>query len=677
MRTTAVCVLAAIVLSTFGPAAAADAVTFFVAPDGDDGAAGTIEKPFRTPARARDAVRKAKAADAPATVYLRGGTYFLEKPFVLEPEDGGTEKAPVTYAAHGDEKPVISGGRPVTGWAKKQLDGREVWAATLKLPEYTGPLRSLWVNGRRAVRARHPNAGYLVVDAVPEATPDWQQPVASFQFAGEDVKAWPGLTDGGELVAMSRWVESRLPVKEVDEAMKTVRFGKKSVFVIERGDRYWVEGAAALLDAPGEWHHDAASSTLYYLPRPGEEMTTAEAVIPAKTHVLRVVGKPDADNPVQHVTFRGITFSHTDWGDGWPGADPQRSGFHQAAVGVPAAVLANGARHLTLERCTVAHVGNYGLALARGCRDNRVAACTFTDLGAGGIKIGEVQMRESERDQTLRNEVSDCRLTDGGNLFPSAVGLWIGQSYDNTISHNEIADFYYSGFSVGWTWGYGKTLAKGNVIEHNHVHHIGKPSDDEHAPILSDMGGIYTLGIQPGTVVRNNRFHDIAAIKYGGWGIYFDEGTREVVAENNVVYRTTHGGFHQHYGKDNVFRNNILALGRDAQVQRTRPEAHRSFTFERNVVYWTQGELTTGSWESRNVAFDYNVYWKPGGENDLRAGGLPWKEWRAAGFDTHSIVSDPRFVDLNGDNYNLTSDSPAAGVGFVPFNQSDVGPRGR
>jgi hypothetical protein len=193
------------------------------------------------------------------------------------------------------------------------------------------------------------------------------------------------------------------------------------------------------------------------------------------------------------------------------------------------------------------------------------------------------------------------------------------------------------------------------------------------------MAGIYTLGIQPGTVIRNNRFHDIAAIKYGGWGIYYDEGTSDVVSENNVVYRTTHGGFHQHYGKNNVFRNNVIAFGRDAQIQRTRPEAHKSFTFEHNIVYWDRGELTVGGWDSRNVTFDHNVYWNAakgdGGPKDLRVGGLPLEQWRADGKDRHSTVADPKFVNPAAEDFNLKPDSPARDVGFVPFDQADVGPR--
>jgi hypothetical protein len=339
-------------------------------------------------------------------------------------------------------------------------------------------------------------------------------------------------------------------------------------------------------------------------------------------------------------------------------------------------VRGDGVRSCTFDHCTFAHVGNYALEMARGCRNVRVTHCTVTDTGAGGIKIGETRVRENEPERTAGIEVSDCRITDLGNLFPSAVGVWIGQSLDNHISHNEIAELYYTAVSVGWTWGYGTSGAKANVIEHNHIHHVGRPSD-EPEPILSDMGGLYSLGIQPGTVVRNNRFHDIAAIKYGGWGIYFDEGTTDAVAENNVVYRTTHGGFHQHYGKNNIVRNNILAFGRDMQVQRTRPESHRSFTFERNIVLWKTGDAVVGGWDNGNynVAFDHNLYWRTDGGKDFKLGNLLLDQWRQKGLDVHSEVVDPRFVDVEKDDFNLKSDSPALKLGFVLFNQADVGPR--
>ena len=660
-------------------------VTFYVSPAGNDGAAGTKERPFKSVAKARDAVRALKKRQGgkltrPVTVYLRGGNYYLSEPLVLTPDDGGTKEAPVTYAAFEDEKPVLSGGRAVTGWTKRPLDGRDTRAA--KLPASQIPLRSLWVNGKRATRARTPNKGQPLfkVAAVPGATPEWTKGVDNFKFSGDDLKAWPALKDSGaEVMLMSRWVESRLPVVEVDEAAKLVRFSKPSVFETQVDDRYWIEGHRQLLDELGEWHFDRTTSTLYYLPRPGEDMAKAEAVVPAISQVLRIEGKPEAGKTVDYVTFRGVAFSHADWGSGWPGADAKldnRAGFNQAAIGVPGAVFAEGARHCTFENCTFAHLGTYAIELARGCQSNRVTRCTLTDLGAGGVKIGETQIRKNDADQAIGNEVSDCTLTNLGNLFPSAVGVWIGQGRDNTISHNEIADLYYTAISVGWTWGYGESGARGNVIEHNHAHHVGIRSD-EPAPILSDMGGLYSLGTQPGTVIRHNRFHDIQGLKYGGWGIYFDEGTTNVVAENNVVYRTTHGGFHQHYGKDNVFRNNILALGKTRQVERSRSESHQSFTFERNIVYWAQGEAVVGSWDNYNAQFDNNVYWKADGSTDFRLAYLTQPQWREKGKDVHSVVADPKFVDVAKDDFNLKPDSPALKLGFVPFDQSDVGPRPR
>ena len=111
----------------------------------------------------------------------------------------------------------------------------------------------------------------------------------------------------------------------------------------------------------------------------------------------------------------------------------------------------------------IEHVGGYGLELARGCQHNKISRCTIDDLGAGGIKIGETAMRGAFPDQTFGNEISDCRITDGGCFYPSGVGAWFGQTYDNVLSHNEISNFYYTGISIGWTWGYGKSLPRNNV----------------------------------------------------------------------------------------------------------------------------------------------------------------------------------------------------------------------
>ena len=187
------------------------------------------------------------------------------------------------------------------------------------------------------------------------------------------------------------------------------------------------------------------------------------------------------------------------------------------------------------------------------------------------------------------------------------------------------------------------------------------------------MGGIYTLGNQPGTIIRNNVFHDIAGLRYGGWGIYFDEGSTDILAENNLVYRTTHGGFHQHYGEDNIVRNNIFAFGRDAQIQRTRVEDHLSFTFEQNIVYWDEGKLLAGDW-SKNVAFDHNIYWHVGGDAGVKFGKQSWEAWRKGGLDAHSQFVDPGFVDPATRRLHNGGRFTKSAADFTPFDVKTVGP---
>jgi hypothetical protein len=349
-------------------------------------------------------------------------------------------------------------------------------------------------------------------------------------------------------------------------------------------------------------------------------MARAEAVAPALPHVVRCEGKPEAKQPVSHLMLRGLTFAHAEW---WPARDDPRH--------------------------------------------NRVVRCHLFDLGAGGVKLGEMTQRADAAGQTHHNAVTDNHVHAGGRTFHQGIGVWVGQSYGNEIAHNHIHDLYYTGISCGWTWGYGKTQTRDNVIAANRVHDLGQGW-------LSDLGGIYTLGVQPGTVIRGNVFHDIAGYRYGGWGIYLDEGSSHIVVEDNLVYRTTHGGFHQHFGKENVVRNNVFALGRDAQIQRTRPEAHRSFTFERNIVYWKEGKLLAGNWKTLNVAFDRNTYWRVGG-GEVRFASLSWAEWRAAGLDRDSVIADPLLADPAKNDFRPGEGSPARKLGFVPPDLSRVGPR--
>jgi parallel beta-helix repeat protein len=516
---------------------------------------------------------------------------------------------------------------------------------------------------------------------------DWTKGQRRFEFRPGEVKAWPTLTNA-EAMVMTRWVESRLPIASIDESAHLLNLTKRSVFELSPGDLYYLEGAPDFLDAPGEWCLDSAG-LLRYLPLPDETVASSVAIAPLLAQVLRFEGRPESSNYVQGVSVEGITFSHTEWcfPEGFangvnkpvidPAPDPEVGGFGQAAIGVPSAVWGQGMRDCVFRNCNFSNLGTYGLELSRGCSSNRVLHCNFSALGGGGIKIGETAIRSEAHLIASRNEIADCHIYDGGKMFHSAIGIWIGQSPGNWIHHNQINDFYYTGISIGWTWGYGQALASNNIVEFNHVHHIGVMSDGD-GPILSDMAGIYTLGKQPGTVIRNNLWHDTAGIRYGGWGIYFDEGSSGILAENNIVYRTTHGGFHQHYGETNIVRNNIFAFARDYQLQRSRSEPHVSFSFQTNIVYFDSGVLFGSEWSGDKYQLDWNVYYDArtaGGAQTPNIGPCSWKEWQERGHDSHSVLADPGFESVTNGNFRLKKDSPALKFGFRSIDITRIGVR--
>lgn len=679
--------------SSLAALAASAPPTFYVSPKGNDAWSGTraapgwwrSDGPFATVPRAVQAARewkqKNQGTGAPG-IMLRGGLYFLEKPLVLTPEDSGLK-----LAAYKGEQPVLSGGRRIEGWKEVDISGRRLWVADV--PDAKNGkwnFRELWVNGRRATRARYPNQGYLKVAELPDRTPDWFTGHSRFHFTAGDLPDWAGLTNA-EVVVMNRWVESHLPIKAMDAKARQLDFGKRSVFQLATGDLYYVEGAFEALDQPGEWC--LRDGTLYYCPRPGETLKQLEAIAPKLVQVVRGEGRPDKNEFIRGLVFDGLTFSHAEWyfpsgfesGEGKAEVEPAPKadvgGFAQAAVGVPGAVWGRGLRECVFQNCRFVSLGTYGLDLAMGCASNRVERCEFADLGAGGIKLGETGIRNTPSEQTGGTEIRDCKIHDGGRVFHSAIGIWIGQSPNNRLLHNLIHDFYYTGISIGWTWGYGPALATNNLVAYNHVHHIGRKSDGD-GPILSDMGGIYTLGMQPGSRVENNLWHDIAGLQYGGWGIYFDEGSSSIIARSNVVYRTTHGGFHQHYGATNLVSNNIFAFARDHQIQRTRNEPHVSFTFATNIVYYDTGVLLGGDWSNDRYNIDWNIYWdaRPNAKpEDMKFAGATLAQWRARGHDENSIIADPLFVAPGQNDFRLKPGSPALKMFFQPIDLSNVGPQ--
>ncbi|MBN2450249.1 MAG: right-handed parallel beta-helix repeat-containing protein [Lentisphaeria bacterium] len=544
--------LAAAVTALATGAAAMAAEVFYVAPGGNDAWSGRLREadpartdgPFATPARARDAVRGLRAdgdgRTGPVTIRLRGGVYFLQEPLRLDARDSGTAGSPTVWQAEAGERPVLSAGCPIPDWHEVEPG---TWEAPL--PSFLAgpaPFRSLFLAlpGGEWRRRFRPDRGAFVIAGLTSAptragaTMAHRRSQDEFRFFPEDIVPFANLGEV-EVVALHDWSASRLRVREVDMAEHVVRFTGFPVYRIGhwwQGGRnpYYVENAREDFGQPGRFFVDTAAARVRYRALPGEDLRGMQAVVPQRTQLLELQGDAEAGSWLEHVRFEGLAFQHTHW------LLPE-SGYSsgQGMIDLPAAVEAAFVRQCCFERCRFEHLDAYALRLGRGCCDNRVLGNVFHDLGGGGVLVGVTQAHAAPPVLPTGNEIASNLISDGGLVHFSAHGIWVGIAQGTRVHHNLVRRFPYSAVSCGWVWNDTPSSCRDNAFEYNHIH--------DAMMLLADGGGFYSLGFQPGMVLRGNLVHDVHRSIFAGRapnnGFFLDQGSKGFRIEHNIVYATS------------------------------------------------------------------------------------------------------------------------------------------
>ncbi len=572
----------------------------WISPKGSDFNDGTRQFPKATLTSALRQAREWRRTEdnriqGGITIYMEGGTYAFYEPVFIRPEDSGTKESPTIIRSVGDEKVILSGGICINGWKKQG----KVWVADV--PAFNGrPLdfRQLWVNGKKAVRARDVEDFEKMnrICSVDEKNEILYVPAVSIRRLIDNkgnLKA-----KYAEMVLHQMWCVANLRIRsvEVQGDSAAIRFHQPEsriqfehpwprpmVTTDGHNSAFYLTNARELQDVPGEWYHDIDARKVYYYPREGEKMQEAEVIVPAVETLVRVEGT--VDRPVCHIRFEKITFSYTTWmRPSEKGHVPLQAGMYltdgyridpkmqrnylnhpldnQGWLGRPAAaVRVVAARQIDFERCRFEHLGSTGLDYEEAVQGGVVRGCLFRDIAGNGLLVGSFSPAAHEthlpydpadrREVCTQQQINNCYFTEIGNEDWGCLAIAAGYVGDVNIEHNEISEVPYSGISLGWGWTQTVNCMRNNRVHANLIHHYAKH--------MYDVAGIYTLGSQPKSYVTENCVHSIYKPGYvhdpNHWFyLYTDEGSSFITVRDNWTEGEKY--LQNANGPGNVWENN-------------------------------------------------------------------------------------------------------------------------
>ena len=584
------------------------------------------------------------------------------------------------------EDGVIDMSVSVGGFSEAVVNGKTVWCADI--PEDVAVLRpynAFLCDGTALSRPKLPKNGFYTVAGLPERVAGEVvccRNFDSFPFNKGEVPEM-AYSETAQVRMFHWWTDELCYIDRVDYTGSVMHL-KNPILHSPRcenhptkGARWYLDNVFEALECPGEYYITPDCKKLYYVPAETDCIRDFCLKLSTKEKLLIIDGCRD-------IRFENITFF---------GSDRDKMNVirmhSQAASDVPCAIDIENSYEISFEGCKFEDIGLSCIGIDRGSHHVTVKECEFLGIGGNAVYIkGENLKREDwvatykEKPGTASNSIGEhimhdisvtgCHIHDYGKVYYNACGILLKFAYNCDISHNEIHDGVYTGISCGWVWGYAPHATNHIKIEYNHIYDIGKE-------ILSDMGGIYTLGQQEGTVIRGNRIHDIRMFVYGGWGIYLDEGSSDILVERNICYDLFEQPFHQHYGSNNYLRNNVFAFGDGGAIKVTRKEDHLSLILECNILVSNGTSIYSNELDNLNIAECSNLIWDYSGapmsgdtvfDAITRSHSFPDENKRsedavrAAGLYRCALITDPGFTDVDARDFTLKSDSPAIPLGF-------------
>lgn len=708
--------------------------TIYVSPGGDDNGDGSQTRPFKTLERARDEVRAVIAAGMTGDVVVRlgGGTYYRDTPFRLNERDSGRDGYQVVYTSAPGEQPIITGGRPLSNWEDA---GSGVYRA--HVPDLGGQpwtFNQLFVNGERATLAHEPDGGFFRAGSPGQVIGEDDRQL-KFRYTQTQAAVLQGIADLKSVQVFvygtRDWFSNTISLASIDPPTRVATLSAEALQAINQGSRYRLEGYAEALDEPGEWYLDRTGGYVYYRPAQAELPIEQQTIVAPTVKDVFMLQGTHPENRARNIDVSGLTFSGSAFTDYF--VETEEASSTETATGRGrvwnrpaernrhAMIRLENASKITLRELTITNAGFSGVSIDEHSREVTVARSEISEYGyhgviLTGVRAGTLLANGQQVYDNRDNVVTDNHIHHGGVLVGHGGGIFLNQSGNNLISHNdihdqarygiaakgligtEIADHVpddYAGPEITWENHFDLLTSRDNVVSFNHVRNVLQQTEDG--------GGISFKGVGKGTVIQNNYVHDIEGVPtihasqlYEG--IYLDDDTSYALVTNNVVHDVNGPGSNLTIyakGYENRITNNVLVPSQTGTSTVGIISGQwlnvpvRNHTWDHNIIFTPDGPLNAyqfaGDWFPADdppwvKSSDNNLFFSPTG--DYRVTNIPgddtlasWQTLLGNRYDQNSVTADPLFVDAAGHDYRLRPGSPALDLGIESIDLSGIGPR--